>query len=499
MAQPLTAADGYQIGATRVFVQQNGSYPDAAYKFEGCLELGESEQDLGESTPIYCPSTESPNKWVITGTIIGAPGLPTVDFTQRATRNLRSSFATLAEKGCEFNLLQKIFCEGRPDDPNAWDGKWLMLGARMSSRTLPMTNPLSGEDNAAADLTGSLTYRDLIRILRLNFGTKAGTLIVSEILDGFVYDSVSCGACGTAPSDGCQKQYWLAAASGGSPGLSSRIVYTVDGWATSGQLNITPLGGSDARRIGAMGQYLIGAAPTSLGHFYATFADIDAGLTNFTLVTSGYTTAPRAVYVKNPSEAFLAGAGGYIYYLTDPTGTPVIVTDGSLTVQDLNDISGSGDVIVAVGASNAVLYSVNGGESFASVTGPAVGVALNAVAVLPTGVWWVGDAAGNLWWTRNNGATWTQKGLSAGNTGVDRIMFVDANVGYVTTHTTTAGRVYSTHDAGNTWQLASNSDRRLQNVPTAVRFSAIATCGYNIVGIGGAVTNGGDGVIAIAE
>jgi hypothetical protein len=216
-------------------------------------------------------------------------------------------------------------------------------------------------------------------------------------------------------------------------------------------------------------------------------------------VTSGYTTAPRAVYVKNPSEAFLAGAGGYIYYLTDPTGTPVIVTDGSLTVQDLNDISGSGDVIVAVGASNAVLYSVNGGESFASVTGPAVGVALNAVAVLPTGVWWVGDAAGNLWWTRNNGATWTQKGLSAGNTGVDRIMFVDANVGYVTTHTTTAGRVYSTHDAGNTWQLASNSDRRLQNVPTAVRFSAIATCGYNIVGIGGAVTNGGDGVIAIAE
>lgn len=493
------AEDGFQIGATRVFVQSNGSYPDALPKFQGCLQLGESEQDLGESTPVYCPDPAQPNKWIITDTIVGAPGLPTVDFTARMSRNLRDIWMGIAEKGCTFNLQEKIFCEGRGDDYNAWDAKWLMFGARMTARTIPLTNPLSGEDNAIADLTGSITYRALVRLLRLVLGTKAESLVVSEILDGFYYDAVSCGACGTSPSDGCQKSYWLAAASGGSPGLSSRIVYTTNGWQTSNQLNITPLGGTDARRIAAMGQYLIGVAVTAAGHFYELFSEIDAGTTNWALVTTDYTTAPRCIYVKNPSEAFIGGAGGYIYYLTDPTGTPSTLLDNSLTAQDLNDISGSGDVIVAVGDSNAVVYSVNGGESFSSVTGPAVGVNLNCVQVLPTGVWWVGSAAGVWYWTRDKGVTWNTKNLSAGNTQVDRTTWVDENVGYVTTRTSTAGRIYSTHDAGATWQLASNVDRRLSNVPSSVRFLAIATCGYNVVGVGGAKTAGGDGVLAQAE
>lgn len=495
----IKAEDGFQIGATRVFVQSNGSYPDALPKFQGCLQLGESEQDLGESTPVYCPDPAQPNKWIITDTIVGAPGLPTVDFTARMSRNLRDIWMGIAEKGCTFNLQEKIFCEGRGDDYNAWDAKWLMFGARMTARTIPLTNPLSGEDNAIADLTGSITYRALVRLLRLVLGTKAESLVVSEILDGFYYDAVSCGACGTSPSDGCQKSYWLAAASGGSPGLSSRIVYTTNGWQTSNQLNITPLGGTDARRIAAMGQYLIGVAVTAAGHFYELFSEIDAGTTNWALVTTDYTTAPRCIYVKNPSEAFIGGAGGYIYYLTDPTGTPSTLLDNSLTAQNLNDISGSGDVIVAVGDSNAVVYSVNGGESFSSVTGPAVGVNLNCVQVLPTGVWWVGSAAGVWYWTRDKGVTWNTKNLSAGNTQVDRTTWVDENVGYVTTRTSTAGRIYSTHDAGATWQLASNVDRRLSNVPSSVRFLAIATCGYNVVGVGGAKTAGGDGVLAQAE
>lgn len=500
MADPITAPNGFQLGQTRVFVQPDGSYPDAAYKFQGCLNLAESEQDLGELTPVYCPSTEQPNKWDIVDTIVSAPGLPTVDFTQRMARDLRDIWLTLAERGCEFNMIQKIFCDGRPDDFNTWDGKWLMLGGRMTARTLPQANPLSGEDNAQADLTGSITYRSLIRILRLVFGSKGESTVVSEILDGFYYDAINCGNCGATPSDGCQKQYWLAAASGGSPGLSSRIVYSVDGGATFGQLNITPLGGTDARRIAAMGQYLVGVTINSGGgHFYSTFADIDAGTTNFALVTSGYTTAPRAIYAKSPSEAFIAAAGGYIFFLSEPTGTPTVLTDGSLTAQSLNDIHGHGNTIVAVGAANAVVYSINGGESFATVTGPAVAVTLNSVRVLPSGVWWVGDAAGNLWWTRNNGVTWRQKSYGSGNNNILDMWWVDSNVGYIAAATGAAGKIYSTHDAGYTWQLASSTDRRLQGVPTALRYNVVTGCGYNVVGIGGAKTAGGDGVIAIAE
>lgn len=500
MAEPIVAPNGFQLGQTRVFVQQDGAYPDSPYQYQGCLNLGESEQDLGELTPVYCPSSERANAWDIVDTIIGAPGLPTTDFTQRMAKDLRDVWNVLAERGCTFNMMIKIFCEGRPDDFNTWDGMWLMQAARMTARTIPLSNPISGEDNEAANLTGSITYRQLIRLLRLNFGAKGEATVVSEILDGFFYDAVSCGECGSTPSDGCQKQYWLAAATGGSPGLSSRIVYSIDGGATYGQINITPLAAADARRIAPMGQYLVGVTINAGGgHFYATFAEIDSGAANWTLTVSGYTTDPRALWVKSPTEAFIAGTGGYVYYLEDPTTTPTVLLDNSLTSQDLNDIHGTNNTIVAVGASNAVVYSLNNGETWSLVIGPAVGVTLNAVRVLPSGVWWVGDANGNMWWTRNKGVTWTQKNPGAGNTSIADIWFVDENIGYVAANTGAAGRIYSTRNAGNTWQLASTTDRRLQSVPTALRYNVVVGCGYNVVGIGGAKAAGGDGVIAIAE
>jgi hypothetical protein len=50
--------------------------------------------------------------------------------------------------------------------------------------------------------------------------------------------------------------------------------------------------------------------------------------------------------------------------MANPATAVTVLTDGSVTVQNLNDIRGKGRTIVAVGASNAVILSENGGSTW---------------------------------------------------------------------------------------------------------------------------------------
>jgi hypothetical protein len=52
--------------------------------------------------------------------------------------------------------------------------------------------------------------------------------------------------------------------------------------------------------------------------------------------------------------------------------------------------------IVAVGNTNAVAYTQNGGSTWTSLTGPNVGVNLLTVSLRSQNEWWIGDAGGKL-------------------------------------------------------------------------------------------------------
>lgn len=483
-------------GQARIFVQADGVSPAFPYLYFGCMQLDGPSKDLGEPDPVYCPSTSQRDKWDIVDEVPKTEALGTTDFTQRMDRFLRDEWWEIKQKKCLFNVQIVVSNCARPDDFNNWEAKILLDRARLTNFTLPTFNPLTGDDNAALDLTGSLTFRDFSPIRPLRFGEVLDTTIVAEALDAIYYDVATCGECGV-PSDGCQKLYILTGANSGSPGLSSQIVYSLDGGSTGAAIDIAALGGLSGNRLAAVGNYLVVVSEAAGGHAYSLFSDIDAGTTSWTLVTSGYVpgSGPRALWSKNPSNTLVAAADGYIYLISNPTQAATVITDGSLTTQDLNDIHGNGSTVVAVGDSNAVLVSTNGGKTFSLITGPEVGQNLSAVWVMNDNVWFVASGTGNLYYTSNGGDTWVETTPDANITTINDIQFSGDVVGAMSVQVGGSSRVYRTTDSGYSWWY---TEPAVTGLPTAERYNTVAVCGNNAILAAGRVSSGGDGVAAIA-
>lgn len=404
-------------GDVRIFVQEDGESPASPYIYYGCLSLDGPEQDLGEPDPVYCPSPDGRNTWAIVDLISKVPALGSTDFTQHADRFLRDVWWSLKDRGCMFNMQAVVGRCQRPDDFTQWDAKLLFTNVRLTKLGLGALNVLSGDDNAAVDITGSLSFKKFGPIQQLSFAREGDATVLAEVLDGLYNDAITCGECGT-PSNGCQRLYWLTVANPGSPGLSSQIVYSKDNGATWAALDIPVFSGLSGNRVAAVGARLVVISQAKGGHAYELFTDVDAGTVAWTLSTSGYVAgkSPRAIYSKTPYQTYVAAQGGYIYFMDDPSHAVVPVSDGSETTQDLNDIHGYAHTVVAVGGNNAVLVSNNDGESFSLVTGPAVGVNLTAIWVLNTKVWFIGTGNGKLYYTIDGGTTWTQISFGCMNT-----------------------------------------------------------------------------------
>lgn len=491
-----------QSGQLRAFIQEGTLNPSLPYNYYGCLEINKPGQDLGAQEPVYCPDPTQRNSWLIVDTITKTKALPKFDFLQHASRLLRDVWMRLRDKNaCRFNLQVVASLCARPDDLNKFDAKIVFTKSKMSKFDLGDLNVLNGDKNAVVDITGSVEALDMYFIYPIGFQQVADTTVVAEVLDGIYYDAVSCGNCGT-PSDGCQKIYLLTLANGGSPGLSGQVVVSNDGGSTWISVDIPPLGGLSGNRMAAMGSKLIVVSEATVAHYYAEFADLDAGLPNWTRQTTGYVggKGPRCIYGKNSNQAYIGAAGGYIYYLTSPTGAVTVLTDGSITTQNVNDIHGFGRTVVTAGDNNTIMYSSNDGSSWSLLVGPAVGQSLTAVWAMSETTWFVGANNGKLYYTLNAGKVWKQlvfDTLGAAPTITD-IQFFDDVVGYMAVQENGQARVYRTTDSGNTWVY---NDNAISGMPTTgiERVNTVCPCGPNQVVAAGRKTSAGDGYVAIAR
>jgi len=483
------------IGEVRIFIQKDGVGPNTDYEYMGRIQLDGTAAGQGEPAPIFLPSTQQRNAWDIVGIVPTNQELGSADFTQDMDRFLGDIWWDLKRTRCTFPIQALIGKCSRPDSFFEWDAKIIIDSARLTNLALPTFNPLTGDDNAHAQLTGSMSFIDMLPVKAIRFAEVAAATLVAEALDGVYNDDPSCGDCGT-PSDGCQIAYVLTGANTGSPGLSSQVLVTLDGGSTWTAVDIDTLGGLSGNRLAVVGDKVVVVSAADQSHHYITVTDLNTGTANWTEQGTGYVTGPRAIYSKSAQETFVAAQGGYIYKMTNPTAAVTVLTDGSLTTQQQNDIHGRGRVVVSVGASNTVLFSANAGDTFSLVTGPAVGVNLTAIWVQTSQLWFVGDGAGNLYYTLDQGANWTEVVVAADLTVINDIQFANSHVGYVSGQAGLVGRVYRTTDGGRTWDNAAPS---IASLPTNERVNFTVPCFENEVLAGGRVSAGGDGMLAIAS
>jgi photosystem II stability/assembly factor-like uncharacterized protein len=482
---------------SRVWLMETGAAPDVTPEYMGVWKAGGVSWDFGESTAIEIPSDSVYRQFEEVESMAGTKGKPGTTLTARYARSL-SDMLRMAKRECVDDIQIHI---GACQDPQnfrlGWDKIAVYEEFRISNYSTEDLGAMSSDERNPVNESINIQAKDYYEIGKLSFAEVAATSVLQEVLDVTYCDTKSCGGeCGAA-SDGSKKVFGLIKAVGGSPGLGSQVVFSADGGSVWDSTAIDTLAANvEPNRLSCFGDYLIVLSAADESHHYADRDEILLGTETWAEVT-GYTSGkgPTAIWTLKPGYAWVVGLGGYVYFLEDATEAPTIQDAGSATAQDLADVHAYDEEhVMAVGASNAVIHTTDG-ATWSNVTGPAVGVNLTACWMVDENTWWVGTAGGQLFYTKNAGATWTEKAFSGSGAGVVRdIKFVTKQVGYLAHDTAApAGRILRTISAGNSWYVLPEGTG---TIPANDRINAIAVCDDPNIVIGGGLGDGAaDGIM----
>lgn len=482
---------------TRVWAMEDGAGPAVQPEYMGVWRGGAANWDFGEASPVYIPSDSQFQQFDEVASIPGEEGKPTMNFVARYSRNI-SDMLRMARRRCTHDFQLHIGkCGDLKDYAGGWDKILVLEQGRISNWSTDELGALSSDERAAVNETIPVQGVDLYEIKQLSLAEICGTSVIQEVLGVVFCDTRTCGECGVT-SDGCQKLFAVVISVGGSPGLGAQVVYSSNQGSTCSSTPITTMAANeDPTGIACLGDNVVVISQDSISHHYADRELILLGTETWVEVTTGYNAAggPRAIWTLKPGYCWIVGAGGYVYILDNAANAVVVQDAGSATSQDLNDVHALDEEnVLAVGDSNAVIYTTDG-STWASVTGPAPAVNLNACWMVTEQIWWVGTAGGELYYTLNAGASWTLKGFTGSGAGQIRdIYFTTRQVGYLAHDTATpAGRILRTIDGGYSWYVLPEGTG---SIPANDRINSLASCGdANLIVGGGLADDAVDGVL----
>lgn len=489
--------DLLQNSFSRLWSMDGRARPDTSPAYQSLWSAGAFNWPQGDNTRIRIPSPDVYGQFVTKGKVSGEQGAPELTLMGRYNTNV-SELLKLARRRCDFDVqLHFGICKDPRNFNLGWNKILVVEAVRVTNYSTTDLGAMDDASQAVVNEEVPVSGEDAYEILPISFASKAGNEVVREVIDVIVCDAQSCAECGV-PSDGCNVVFAVVKSSDASPGIPSELVFTDDGGDTWSDTDITTLGMTeDPSALACVGPYVIVISAESVSLHYAPIVDILQGVESWAEVTTGFNAggAPHAIFSPSSSHVWIVGAGGYIYFTNDPTSEVAVQDAGSATVQQLNAIHGIDlENVVAVGNSNAVVRTTNGGETWESITGPAVGVNLNTVFMVDERVWFVGTASGRLFYTVDGGLNWSEKGFPGSGSGaVQNVVFTTPTVGYMAHSTGTAGRVLRSVDGGYSWYVAPEGST---SIPANDRINKIAACdNVNTLFAGGLGDNAVDGIL----
>lgn len=488
-----------KASGSRIFSIEDRAGPSRTVRYQSLARAQAPNMDFGALTIVRVPDPNRYGSFKAVDVIKGAPNPITMTFQFRHTRDV-SDMLRLGRKGCPLDFQVHFgACKDPSDFQLGWDKILVFENATIQTYGTDDLGSLDQGQEAVVNENIPIEALDMYEITRVSATEIASVDITQEIVDVVICDSPTCGDCGRT-SDGCQRMFAMTKTNDGSPGAGARLIYSSDGGVTTQFTTVTTMGANEnATGIACVGNNLVIISNGGLAIHYANMEDIINGVAVWTKTVVGLVAAkgPNWIFSLGRTFSWIVGDGGYVYFASDITAGVSVLNAGIATSQNLKSIHGTDELnLVAVGVSNAIIKSTDGGLTWTSITGPEVGATLNVIVMRTEKEWMIGTATGKLWYTTNGGVSWTQKRFSGDNAGQVRdITFPTPTVGYMSHDTATpVGRVFRTIDGGASWYTVPEDTSF--SLPANLQINSVASCSSNPnVSFAGGIKVATDGIL----
>lgn len=442
---------------------------------------------VGNLNAIREPSASKRGESVIVDITRGEPGLPQFQIETRLQQTLNYMFGL---KDCTSNFQCHL---GKCDRPDNYYGSSVILHWERSHRgdmSIDRMAMIEGDD---APIQSQVPFVAEIGPIPIDLATEftsARTILETEAVTSIAMLGAECLEDCKSQADAGENGYLATEVLTGSPSNVANVWYTNDAGESWYQTSTNPLPAgvdiSDILAIGTLNSHrlIVSGGTTRAGeHALVAYCDVTVlGTTSWVQVEVGTVDGEyiNKLLFLDWNNVFAITDVGNIYRSNDGGVTWASVYTGAVA---LSDISGYRDgTIWAVGASNLILQSVDFGVSWTVVTGPTAGSGDDNLSVLliPDGTVFVGNNAGELYGTYNDGDEWHTLSLQGiAVTAIDRIASWGDFIIWAIATTASGSRVFRSVDGGASFRLWS------LNLPTNAGLNALSVVDPNVVFVGG--------------
>ena len=482
----------------RIWYVEGGVHPSRAPQL---LTLGKFSDDptksIGEETRITAPDPQNFGRDIQVGTIRGGEERATFTIAVRSTAQ-RSILQDWKNRRCAIDFFAVSGKCGNPQDFTEGGEKWTFFyDGKISSHSFENFGAFGLDENNPTNEMVELTADDYWEYLYMRQDKIAESVTTREIYAIDVDSQDDCDEC----SDSGKRVLMVMAGTSATPGTQPILHYSKDKGESFSQNTISQLF-SNENVVGAQiigGDYVI-LSNSANGLVWTKIDEVYEGVNSWNRVTSGFVVnkQPNAMSFADIRHAWVVGNGGYIYFMSNYKVGVEVQDAGIVTTNHLRSVHAlSMNDVLAVGDSNTVLYTSNGGSTWESVIGPAVGVNLGVCWMWDENTWFVGEGSGGtgkLWYTGNRGITWFQKGLPAAYNRIDKIEFVSKGEGYISARAGGQSYILRTITAGYEWVVLPSGKKGTAVANSYLSDIAVTKRYENLVYAAGVAQNGTAGI-----
>lgn len=482
----------------RVWYVEGGVHPTRSPVFLALGKFGEDpSQTFGESKRITAPDPNNFNNDITVGTVEGSKERAKLGVAVRSTAQ-QSILLGWGNRGCRVDIFALSGRCGNPQDFTDGGEKWEYFpDGKISDFKYSNFGSYDKADNNPTEEAVTMTAEEILEFLYMRQEQIGAASTVREILTADVWKGDNCEDCPNPTN----RVILTMAGVGATPGTVPSVLYSSDGGETFTAQDISTLFANETINDSAIiGADFVIISNTAREIHYTDLAALYGAYNTWQQVNTGFVVGkgPKAITSADVRHTWIVGDGGYIYFAKNHRVGVEVQDAGVITTQNWNDVHAKdANNVVAVGNSNAIARTYNGGLNWESVTGPAVGVNLATVWMWSADVWFVGEGAGGtgkLWLTSDGGKTWSQVGLPASYSRIYDMEFCSEAEGYMIASTGTQSVVLRTITAGNEWTTLPNGKKGVALNNTYLTHVTVTNRFSNTAYASGLAANGTAGI-----